>query len=248
MAGIWNLEPMIWSGLRWTPWTVGTYVAGTETPSWSWASVECLDGVVYGQPIPPDGIEYRDTGVKLVKWETHLKSTSLFGGVSGGILRVTGPLLHMKLEIKPNPESTWRRNTTYRFSMLSTGRAKLKGVDHTIEKRRTNQYQEFIDFRPDTPLELHSICSSSQRGRWSLRRSSDLPNEHPKAIFGEIYCLRFIDHTIYDPDEISISMLVLGCLDARMQTYQRLGLAYFRMVEQNMPFFREVDSQILIIV
>ncbi|KAH8586240.1 heterokaryon incompatibility protein-domain-containing protein [Bisporella sp. PMI_857] len=248
MAGIWNLEPMIWSGLRWRPWTVGTYLAGTEAPSWSWASVECLNGVVYGHPIPSDGIEYRDTGVKLLKWETYLKSTSLFGEVSGGILRVIGPLLHVKLEIKPNPESNWRRNTTYRFSMLSTGRAKLKGVDHTIEKCRTNQYQELIDFRPDTPLELHLIRSSSQRGQWTFKRSSDLPNEHPKAIFGEVYCLRFIDHTIYDPDELGICMLVLGCLDARMQTYQRIGLAYFKMVEQNIPFFREVDSQTLTIV
>jgi hypothetical protein len=146
--------------------------------------------------------------VKLLRWETYLKSRSHFGQVSGGILKVNGPLLRAKLEIRPDPGSNWRR-TAHIFSMFSTRGTVVKGARHTINKRRSDHYEKPIEFRPHTPLELRPIHSSS---RWTFKRSPALPTEHPKAVFGEVFCLRFISYTVFDPDEINICMLVLGCL------------------------------------
>ena len=242
LAGIWKTDPFEWEALKWTTsgGFPGDLLPKPGPPSWSWASINCR--ISYDDMI--SGVD----GVTLLAAETQLRGLNPYGEVTGGFLRVRGALLKVQLDIMPAAQaSTWRKEPSYNWMVLSTGGGVMKELEDIIEE---NSNMKKIRFYPDTPLELapssELSCVPTEKNYQRSLRSKESAVE---PMNGVVYCLRFLRRPVVGILETtSVWLLVLGCTDKRTQSYERIGLAYLEMVKGNRQFFLEMESQELILV
>lgn len=189
-------------------------------------------------------------GVVLLGAETQLRGSNLYGEVTGGFLRVKGALLKVQLDIMPAaPVSTWETTPLYNFTVLSTGDDILKELEEIVKEEKS--VGKIIRFYPDTLLELRpNIESTHLPIEKSYQRSSRSKESAIEPMSGVAYCLRFLSKPLpsISSTTTSVWLLVLSCVDKETQIYERIGLIYLGMVEENSQFFLEMEPQVLTIV
>ncbi len=132
--------------------------------------------------------------------------------------------------------------------MLSKGGKILQEVEDFLGKGRGGAGVDGnIDFNPDTPLELALDIESTHTTEKNYKRSSRSNESEIEPMSGVVYCLRFLCRMRFVGNSW-VWLLVLGCVDKETQTYERVGVQWVSLMEENRQFLLEMEPQVLNIV